>query len=72
MTTEQNQSNETKKASQSTQPKQPNKLLAPIIIAGITVGFLASAYKFVFAKSDPHKKSTQSKSNSTSSAQDDD
>ncbi|WP_227591426.1 hypothetical protein [Acinetobacter shaoyimingii] len=43
-----------------------------MIIAGITVGFLASAYKFVFAKSDPHKESTQSKSNSTSSAQDDD
>lgn len=27
-----------------------SKLLAPIVIAGITVGFLASAYKFVFAK----------------------
>lgn len=31
--------------------KQPNKLIAPIVIAGITIGFLASAYKFVFAKS---------------------
>ena len=30
--------------------KKPNKLIAPVIIAGITVGFLASAYKFVFAK----------------------
>lgn len=31
--------------------KQLNKLIAPIAIAGITVGFLVSAYKFVFAKS---------------------
>ena len=31
--------------------KQPNKFIAPIVIAGITIGFLASAYKFVFAKS---------------------
>ncbi|WP_010115137.1 hypothetical protein [Acinetobacter sp. P8-3-8] len=30
--------------------QQPNKLIAPIVIAGITIGFLASAYKFVFAK----------------------
>ncbi|WP_171334202.1 hypothetical protein [Acinetobacter sp. CFCC 10889] len=30
--------------------KQPNKFIAPIVIAGVTVGFLASAYKFVFAK----------------------
>lgn len=30
--------------------KQPNKLIAPIVFAGITIGFLASAYKFVFAK----------------------
>ena len=29
--------------------KKPNKFVAPIIIAGITVGFLASAYKFVFS-----------------------
>lgn len=28
----------------------PNKFIAPIVIAGITIGFLASAYKFVFAK----------------------
>ena len=32
------------------QPKKPNKFIAPVVIAGITVGFLASAYKFVFAK----------------------
>ena len=30
--------------------KQPNRFIAPIVIAGITVGFLVSAYKFVFAK----------------------
>lgn len=30
--------------------KQPNRFLAPIVIAGITVGFLASAYKFIFKK----------------------
>ena len=31
--------------------KRPNRVFAPIIIAGITVGFLASAYKFVVVKS---------------------
>lgn len=30
--------------------KKPNKFFAPIVIAGVTIGFLASAYKFVFAK----------------------
>ena len=30
--------------------KQPNKFIAPIVIAGITVGFFISAYKFVFTK----------------------
>lgn len=35
--------------------KQPNKFLAPIAIAGVTIGFLASAYKFVFAKAEPNK-----------------
>ncbi|MFD2014260.1 hypothetical protein ACFSHO_15585 [Acinetobacter vivianii] len=35
--------------------KRPNRVFAPIIIAGITVGFLASAYKFVVAKSSPTK-----------------
>ena len=29
--------------------KAPHKFLAPIIIAGITAGFLASACKFIFA-----------------------
>ena len=37
------------------------KILAPIIIAGITIGFLASAYRFVFAKK------TKSQSDSTES-----
>jgi len=30
--------------------KKPVNFIAPIVIAGITVGFLASAYKFVFVK----------------------
>ncbi len=30
--------------------REPNKFLAPIVIAGITVGFLMGAYKFIFAK----------------------
>lgn len=37
--------------------KKPNNLIAPIVIAGITVGFLASAYNFVFAK--PKKQKTE-------------
>lgn len=36
-----------------------NKFLAPIIISGVVVGFLASAYKFVFAKSKQHKTSLE-------------
>ncbi|ENW81992.1 hypothetical protein F909_01681 [Acinetobacter sp. ANC 3929] len=35
--------------------KRPNRVFAPIIIAGITVGFLASAYKFVITKSNSSK-----------------
>ncbi len=35
--------------------KTPNKFLAPVVIAGVTIGFLASAYKFVFAKPEPVK-----------------
>jgi hypothetical protein len=31
------------------QKKAPNKVLSPIVIAGITIGFLASAYKYIFA-----------------------
>ncbi|WP_171407666.1 hypothetical protein [Acinetobacter tianfuensis] len=30
--------------------KSPNKFFAPIVIAGITIGFLASAYQFIFAQ----------------------
>ncbi len=30
--------------------KKPNNFIAPIVIAGITVGFFVSAYRFVFAK----------------------
>lgn len=29
--------------------KKPNNWFAPIVIAGLTVGLLASAYKFIFA-----------------------
>ena len=39
--------------------KKPNKFVAPIIIAGITVGFLASAYKFVFANKDKSRLNAQ-------------
>ena len=38
--------------------KKPGHFLAPVVIAGITVGFLASAYKFVFSKSDSSKQAT--------------
>nr|WP_165815718.1 hypothetical protein [Acinetobacter sp. AM] len=34
--------------------KAPNKIIAPIIIAGITFGFLVSAYKFIFAQHSAH------------------
>lgn len=30
--------------------KEPNKFIAPIVVAGITAGFFISAYKFVFAR----------------------
>lgn len=33
---------------------KPNKFIAPIVIAGVVVGFLASAYKFVFAQPKKH------------------
>ena len=36
--------------------KKPNNFVAPIVIAGITVGFLVSAYKYVFAKPKKSKK----------------
>lgn len=35
--------------------RKPNNFLAPIVIAGVTIGFLASAYKFVFAKTEQPK-----------------
>lgn len=47
--------------------KKSNKFIAPIVIAGVTVGFLASAYKFVFAKpksKDKHKSGQQTTSQS--------
>ena len=39
--------------------KKPNKVVTPVIIVGITVGFLASAYKFVFANKDKPRLDTQ-------------
>lgn len=41
-----------------------NKVLAPIIIAGITIGFLASAYKFVFKKPKKQQPKQQTKQQS--------
>lgn len=35
--------------------KAPSNLFAPVVIAGITIGFLASAYKFIFAKTQNSK-----------------
>lgn len=49
--------------------KKPNKFVAPIIIAGITVGFLASAYKFVFANKDTFRADIQKKQDSTDRSQ---
>ena len=31
--------------------KKPNKVLAPLVIAGITLGLFTAAYRFVFVKS---------------------
>lgn len=39
--------------------KAPNPYVAPVVIAGITVGFFASAYQFVFKKS--HIRATSKK-----------
>ncbi|WP_171255065.1 hypothetical protein [Acinetobacter sp. NCu2D-2] len=36
--------------------KKPNKVLAPLVIAGITIGFLGAAYKFIFVDSKRTKK----------------
>ncbi len=49
--------------------KKPNKFIAPIVIAGVTVGFLASAYKFVFAK--PKSKDKQKSGQQTTSQSED-
>ncbi|WP_165382395.1 hypothetical protein [Acinetobacter halotolerans] len=49
--------------------KRPNRVFAPIIIAGITVGFLASAYKFVFAKSNAEKEQSSSNERKSSSSE---
>ena len=49
--------------------KKPNKFVAPIIIVGITVGFLASAYKFVFANKDISRADIQKKQDSTDRSQ---
>jgi hypothetical protein len=38
--------------------KAPNKFFAPIVIAGITIGFLASAYQFIFAQKKRKEKQT--------------
>ena len=43
--------------------KSSSKLLAPFIIAGMTVGFLVSAYKFVFSKSKEEQQLELSQSN---------
>ncbi|MBJ9985979.1 hypothetical protein IAE19_11090 [Acinetobacter sp. S40] len=48
--------------------KQPNRFIAPIVIAGITVGFLVSAYKFVFAK--PKSEQTEQTGEETASIKD--
>ena len=36
--------------------KKPNTVLAPLVIAGITIGFLGAAYKFIFIDSKSPKK----------------
>lgn len=46
--------------------QKPNRFIAPIVIAGITVGFLASAYKFIFAK--PKNEQEKNRSEETTSA----
>jgi hypothetical protein len=32
--------------------RAPNKFIAPVVIAGFTIGFLASAYTFIFKSSE--------------------
>ncbi|CAI3153115.1 hypothetical protein ABFP35_15265 [Acinetobacter baumannii] len=50
--------------------KKPGRFLAPVVIAGITVGFLASAYKFVFSKSASSKQTISHKHDSEKSSND--
>ena len=33
----------------------PNRVAAPLVIAGVTIGFLASAYHFVFSARHKHQ-----------------
>lgn len=40
--------------------KKPNSFLAPLAIAGITIGFLSAAYKFIFVDS-KRKENAQAK-----------
>ena len=37
--------------------KKPNKVLAPLVIAGITLGFFTAAYRFIFVKSTQEEQS---------------
>lgn len=39
--------------------KAPSNLFAPVVVAGITIGFLASAYKFIFTKTQNKDKRDQ-------------
>ena len=39
--------------------KKPNKVLAPLVITGITIGFFTAAYRFIFVKSKADKRSEQ-------------
>lgn len=41
--------------------KKPNNVFAPLVIAGITVGFLASAYKYIFRYKPTQNTATQQK-----------
>ena len=39
--------------------KKPSNLFAPLVIAGVTVGFLASAYKYIFRYKPSQRNTTQ-------------
>lgn len=51
--------------------KKPNKILTPLVIAGITIGFLGAAYKFIFVdskrteKAQPETPDTEESENDT-------